>query len=327
MVRLIAFFVLTVVAAKAELTFWSPEGQDLTYVLPQGVSPQNYLQKVKNHHKLSIFVQSTIYSHRDQLRSIKTDSHGSDERALLVANSPADHSPSHQRVNNFGKHFSRTFVVPVGAALNLNRQDENSFYRELSLHFGLFIFMGGDDLDPSLYGQKKTWSINTKRFRDVLEVRLIRFIYFNSQRKILGVCRGLQNVFTALGGQLNQDVNYDLKTKEVHNKGGHHSILFSETQNSVLKNILTGLPQDTVDSHHHQSARENSVTGTIFQVSARSLDGVIESLESRDRQVLLVQFHPEMADNNVLFTQGFFQRLKAWQKNSLTSSCRQILSK
>lgn len=318
---LLFIFFSMVLSAQAEIVLWSPAGQNAIYVLPEGVTPEKYLQNLKNDQSLSSFTASMNYTSFDHIQTIRPVVSGSADRALLVANQAQDHELRHPRVDNFGRHFNQTFVIPVGATLNLSERQEEKFYRELGQHFGLFVFMGGDDKDPSLYGEEKTWSENTNWRRDALEMRLIQYVYNKTERKIFGVCRGLQQVFTTLGGKLNQDVKKDLRVHEEHKGGTFHSLIFSKTKHQTLERILSQLPQNHVDSHHHQSAREDSVKGTIFETSARSPEGVIEALESRDQRILLVQFHPEMADNMNSFTRGFFKQLKVWQKVSSPRAC------
>ncbi len=321
---LLFIFFSMVLSAQAQIMLWSPAGQNASYVLPEGVTPEKYLQNLKSHQALSGFTAGMKYTSLDHIQTIRPAVSGSEGRALLVANQAQDHELHHPRVDNFGRHFSQTFVIPIGAALNLSESQEEKFYRELGQHFGLFIFMGGDDKDPSLYGEEKTWSENTNWHRDVLEMRLIQYVYEKTERKIFGVCRGLQQVFTTLGGKLNQDVKKDLRVHEEHKGGTFHPLVFSKTKNQTLQRILSQLPQNHVDSHHHQSAREDSVKGTIFEIAARSPEGVIEALESRDQRILLVQFHPEMSDNMKSFTMGFFKRLKVWQKVSSPRACYKL---
>ncbi len=321
MVRLVVFLILIVVSAKADLVFWSPAGQNLTYILPEGINPEIYLKNVKAYPALAAFVEGMELSEKDIIQTVKPQTLYAESRALLIANKIEDHSKNHPRVNNFGKYFEKTLVFPIGAALKLSQAEENKFYSELGIHFGLFIFMGGDDKHPALYGEKTTWSVNTNRLRDDLESKLARFVYFKTTRKIFGVCRGLQLVFTSLGGKLNQDLNHDLKIEVVHKGGTFHPLVFAKTENQTLKKILESLPQEYVNSYHHQSALESSVPGTVFEVSARSPEGVIEGLESRDGRILLIQSHPELRDNKADFIFGFFRKIKSWARAGNRNQC------
>ena len=324
MVRFVVLVVFLAVTAKADLVFWSPEGQNLTYVFPEGHTPEKYKEIVKSSQALAGFVAGISPSKNDQIEVVSPDQVHARERALLVANKPDDQAREHTRVNEFGSQFSKIFVLPVGSAFKLSLKEEEKFYRELGEHFGLFVFMGGDDKDPGLYGERNTDSENTIRTRDVLEQRLIRYVYYKTSRKIFGVCRGLQQVFTSLGGKLNQDIKKNLGVSEEHQGGTFHSIVLAKTENGILNQIVQGLPQSYVDSHHHQAAREDSVVGTIFQVSARSPEGVIESLESRDARVFLVQFHPEKPDNLAQYTREFFNHLREWSVQPSRNFCRKL---
>jgi gamma-glutamyl-gamma-aminobutyrate hydrolase PuuD len=325
-VRLLFGCILFISAfAQAKLTFWTPADQPtdhtVTYVLPEKQTPASYINRLKETASLREFVGSLKTSENDVIEI--RDSQGFGQSVLLIANDTKDQSGLRARLFNFSRHFEHSVVLPVGAVMGLKHEDEDQFYLELGKQFGLAMFLGGADKDPQLYGEKRTWSRETNRLRDLLEEHLIRALYFQTQIKIFGVCRGLQQVFTSLGGKLNQDILEDLGVIEKH-QDNHHEIVFSKTQNGNLRAILEGHPQNYVDSHHHQSARENSVSGTVFEVSARSLEGIIEGLESRDDRVILVQFHPELGDNEQKFTDSFFKRLSKWAQLKQDRSCQKL---
>lgn len=318
---LIIFFVFN---AYADLTLWSPVGRGLTYVLPEGVTPEIYLQNVKSYADLSGFVEHLQYSTQDQVRVLKNHEMSAAEHAILVANSVDDHTKTHARVNSFGRHFSQTFVFPVGAALKLSEAKETAFYQDLAKQFGLFIFMGGDDKHPGLYGEKTTWSVHPNRIRDQLEQKLVRHVYYQTRARIFGVCRGLQQVFTSLGGKLYQDIPNDLHAMQVHTGRVMHPLILTKTRNSLIKNLFLNLPQTMSLSEHHQAARPESVVGTIFEIAAMSPDGVVEALESRDRRIVLLQFHPEKLENLLQYTDMFFDRLKKWADTEKKHLCRKL---
>lgn len=324
MVRFGFFILFFVFKAYADLTLWSPAGHNITYVLPEGISPQIYLQNMKSYPELSGFVEYLQYSPQDQIRVLKNHEMGSAEHTILVANSVDDHTKSHTRVNNFGRHFSQTFVFPVGAALRLSEGKETAFYQDLAKKFGLFVFMGGDDKHPGLYGERTTWSAQTNRMRDQLEQKLVRHIYYRTSARIFGVCRGLQQVFTSLGGKLYQDIPNDLHAMQVHTGRVMHPIVFTKTKNSLIRKMFSDLPQTMTLSEHHQAARPESVVGTVFEIAALSTDGVVEALESRDRRIVLVQFHPEKIENLIEYTEKFFDRLKNWANSEGKNLCKKL---
>ena len=60
------------------------------------------------------------------------------------------------------------------------------------------------------------------------------------------------------------------------------------TQGSRLAGLAAG--ERCVNSYHLQAVKD---VGEGLTVSARSTDGLIEAIETEDRQLLGVQFHPE----------------------------------
>ncbi|MCQ2196195.1 MAG: membrane dipeptidase [Bacteroidaceae bacterium] len=165
------------------------------------------------------------------------------------------------------------------------------------------MLSGGADINP-LYTDEEPLpalhGINPKR--DASELLLVRMAY-DRQLPILGICRGIQVLATALDGSVWQD----LATQYVPSLQDDEAVqpLIKHSQNldrgiashrieidrdSTLYNIIK---KETlaVNSFHHQAVRE---TGPHLRVTARSKDGVIEAVESNEYMSLLgVQWHPE----------------------------------
>ncbi len=339
LMRLLLLILFLAVSAHADLLYWTPAGQEsslekgktiTTYILPASRTPEEYLALMRQYPSLEPFTQNMKYSAEDRVQIVKTESSSSDSSAvLLVANRAEDHEKVHNRVDDFGRFLPHTYVYPIGAALKLNAAEEKSFYQDLTRVFHLFVFMGGADKDPSLYGEPRTGAKETVRYRDQLEQKLIRYVYYRSQAKIFGVCRGLQQVFTGLGGKLHQDIPTDFKLENrVHADGSFHDIEYLKTQNGLLQDIMEGHLGQNVNSYHHQAARKSTVPGTVFQVAAESHEGIVEALESRDGRVFLVQFHPEKRDmDSSSISKSFFHKLLGWSAGAVIHSCRNLLSK
>jgi gamma-glutamyl-gamma-aminobutyrate hydrolase PuuD len=132
-------------------------------------------------------------------------------------------------------------------------------------------------------------------------------------------------VFASLGGKLHQHIPRDLLISEEHADGARHELRLFQTRNQILRRVTSGLSQKFVNSYHHQAAQKISVIGTIFEVAAESPEGVVESLESRDGRVFLVQFHPEKPDNYSEYSIGFFKGVKDWSLEKPGKSCHGFL--
>ena len=78
-----------------------------------------------------------------------------------------------------------------------------------------FLFTGGDDVDPALFGQWQHPACgNITPQRDAHELALARLLLEDGRKPVLGICRGVQVLNVALGGELYQDI--DAEVSAVH---------------------------------------------------------------------------------------------------------------
>jgi putative glutamine amidotransferase len=163
------------------------------------------------------------------------------------------------------------------------------------------LLSGGPDLDPAYYGEEPIPELGTTiPGWDALEMGLLG-LALERGMPIFGICRGMQMLNVALGGTLYQDVPSQLgagvinhcQTTPKHQVAHRVEVL----DHSYLAEV-TGRQSVGVNSYHHQGIKG---LADALTVTARSADGVIEALESRDfsdRWLVGVQWHPEgMRDN------------------------------
>jgi microsomal dipeptidase-like Zn-dependent dipeptidase/gamma-glutamyl-gamma-aminobutyrate hydrolase PuuD len=157
------------------------------------------------------------------------------------------------------------------------------------------ILSGGGDLNPLYIGEDpipQLGSINHKR--DLAELLLVR-LAFNRQLPILGICRGIQMLATALGGSIYQDIYSQCESGELlkHSQNldrCHASHMVNIFPDSTILYPLFG-EKLAVNSFHHQAVK---TTGPHLRVCATSSDGIIEAVESSEHKSILgVQWHPE----------------------------------
>jgi putative glutamine amidotransferase len=179
------------------------------------------------------------------------------------------------------------------------------------------VLTGGEDVDPARYGEvrnEKVRSVNAAR--DATEAELVLEAKARGM-PVLAICRGIQMLNVALGGTLVQDIASQCKTDIAHDEDGprdsrSHEIVV-EPGSLIAKAI--GTERATVNSFHHQSVKR---VADGMRVTARSPDGIIEGLESTDKDwwAMAVQWHPEeMTDSPEPWDRGLFkafaQQLKA----------------
>jgi microsomal dipeptidase-like Zn-dependent dipeptidase/gamma-glutamyl-gamma-aminobutyrate hydrolase PuuD len=162
------------------------------------------------------------------------------------------------------------------------------------------ILSGGSDFDPRYAGEEKDpklGEINEKR--DLPELFITRLAY-NRQIPILGICRGIQTLAMALDGKVKQDIT-DITTIN-HSQSEERSVATHQVcieKDSILYELYQK-EKLSVNSLHHQAVCD---CGERFRVTAKSDDGIIEAMESREfKSIIGVQWHPEcLADGLPIF--------------------------
>lgn len=155
------------------------------------------------------------------------------------------------------------------------------------------VLSGGADIDPEFLGQEALDCISVNPFRDAPELAMVHMAV-DRHIPILGICRGIQILAAALGGELYQDIQLQHGAGSLqHSQKGEryetsHSI---SIEKGTLLHSLFGLDCMDVNSFHHQAVKS---VPKGFRVSASAPDGIIEAMESTDmRPILGVQWHPE----------------------------------
>lgn len=181
--------------------------------------------------------------------------------------------------------------VPILLPLHNNVSD----LKELVEHLDGVIFSGGPDVNPRYFGEEAIPECGViVKERDELELSLLPLIM---ERKvpILGICRGIQLINIALGGDIYQDIKAqtDLSIKIAHYQKSKDSTAthkVSVVSGSLLSRIL-GEDEIWVNSFHHQSVRR---IADGLTVAAYSSDGLVEAVTKEDYPFFLaVQWHPE----------------------------------
>jgi len=164
------------------------------------------------------------------------------------------------------------------------------------------LFAGGTDIEPHRYGQQATERLEqTSPVRDEFELQVAE-IALRQDIPILGICRGLQILTVATGGELHQHL-CDLGYAEHRPNPGHLDETTMHTVDVCADSTLgacgfAGVRE--VNSHHHQGVARVGAGGRVVATSVP--DGVIEAVEWPEQTFAVgVQWHPEALAMDALF--------------------------
>ena len=160
------------------------------------------------------------------------------------------------------------------------------------------MLAGGNDVSPERFGQEPDPALGeVSPLRDALEMRAIR-AFLQAEKPIFGICRGIQSLNVALGGDLWQDVPTGYRREDgglpvPHQQTAPGSVPCHDvaiTEGSLLRRVV-GADRLAVNSFHHQAVRR---VAPGCRICAIGEDGVIEGIELPGPGfVLAVQWHPE----------------------------------
>src|SRR5262249_56185937 len=155
------------------------------------------------------------------------------------------------------------------------------------------ILPGGGDVDPSHYGgDRHDANYGISQERDRFELALARAAIARPSMPVLCVCRGMQLLNVALGGDLIAHIPDEFGTSVVH-RAPQLDAVPRDVRLDPQRPLARVLPptEFTVQSVHHQAVGR---LGDGLRAVAWAEDGVIEAVET-DRHAFLigVQWHPE----------------------------------
>jgi putative glutamine amidotransferase len=160
------------------------------------------------------------------------------------------------------------------------------------------ILSGGADIDPAAYGSERHAETTVVHpHRDDAELALLRAA-LDRDLPVLAICRGMQMLNVAAGGDLNQHL------PELVGHEGHRETPGVFSDHSVRLepgSRVGGLLGDHTDvkSHHHQGV---GAVGQGLQIVGWAEDGLVEAIEDPSRPFAVgVLWHPEEGEDKRLF--------------------------
>lgn len=161
-------------------------------------------------------------------------------------------------------------------------------------HLDGIIFTGGVDLQPELFGEEEHPALGEVDARlDDFELALTRWA-LERDMPVLGVCRGMQLLNVALGGNLYQDIAAQCPASIAHCRR-------ELPRNTLIHNVrieigsqterVLGASEIWINSLHHQAVKD---AGEGVHITGHAEDGIAEMLEAPGHLFVLgVQGHPE----------------------------------
>lgn len=187
------------------------------------------------------------------------------------------------------------------------------------------VLTGGGDINPLWAGEEPSPRLHgINHMRDKAELMTVRLAY-NRQIPMLGICRGIQTLATALDGEVNQDIaeSYTMRhgaasagtaeckrlikhSQDADRSEPTHTVRIN--RESVLYSLYN-TEMLAVNSIHHQAVRSS---GRRFNVCATAPDGVIEAIESSEFKPFIgVQWHPEwLGDSGLVLFRWLVDRAR-----------------
>lgn len=165
---------------------------------------------------------------------------------------------------------------------------------QIAAMFDAFLFTGGQDIDPSLYGEEKQeYCDRIVCDRDTLDISLMKEVA-KTDKPVFGICRGLQVMNVAFGGTLYQDIPTQCNSKVLHrmeepfDRVAHTVDIVENTPLIDIVNTKT----IGVNTIHHQAIKD---VAPKLEVTAISEDGIIEGVYMPGKKFFMAtQWHPEL---------------------------------
>jgi putative glutamine amidotransferase len=182
-----------------------------------------------------------------------------------------------------------------GLPLMLPLTDDQHETAQLASLCDGFLFTGGHDVSPSVYGETPlNDSVICCPKRDRMESLLLQEAVL-LDKPVLGICRGIQFINAAFGGTLYQDLPVQHPSEVEH----HQTAPYNTAVHAVIIRKETPLydllhqARIAVNSYHHQAV--HSVAPGL-EIMAESPDGIVEALYHPGLKFLwAVQWHPEFS--------------------------------
>ncbi len=174
---------------------------------------------------------------------------------------------------------------------------DEAFAHEVLDRLDGLVIAGGADVEPRRYGARPHPLVRVVRpDRDDLELLLAR-VTAERPTPVLGICRGMQVMAVAAGGELEQHLPDRAGTiAHMGSPGTYTHHLIATVEGTRVAEVFGASVE--VPSSHHQSV----LSHPGYRPAAFASDGTLEAMEDPGQPFrLAVQWHPEAGEDPRLF--------------------------
>lgn len=218
------------------------------------------------------------------------------------------------------RHYSEAVEAAGGAPVHISLIPNADYIGAVMDGLDGVLLPGSDsDVDPLRYGAEPHPNLGrvvpVKDETDLLVIAEVE----KRALPLLAICFGMQVLNVSRGGTLIQDIASQVPAAIKHEQGAprdrpSHAVKLA---NASLLSFLASADKALVNSHHHQAVEK---VGRELKAAAWSSDGLIEAVEDcrPDRNLLAVQWHPELGWKEDLLSRSLFN----WLVNAARSYSR-----
>ncbi|HEY0544489.1 MAG TPA: gamma-glutamyl-gamma-aminobutyrate hydrolase family protein [Pyrinomonadaceae bacterium] len=208
-----------------------------------------------------------------------------------------------------GRDYSEAVEAAGGVPVHLPLIPRPEYISNVMHDLDGILLPGSDsDVDPTHYGREPHPNLGSSHpLKDETDLLVLEEIERRSL-PLLAICFGMQILNVARGGTLIQDIPTQFPLAIKHQQGvprDRHSHRVRLLEGSMLSELAGASESVPVNSHHHQAIEK---VGAGLIATAWASDGLVEALEdpAKERFVLAVQWHPEIAWQRDELSQAIF---------------------
>ncbi|MFP5519939.1 MAG: gamma-glutamyl-gamma-aminobutyrate hydrolase family protein [Bdellovibrionia bacterium] len=307
--RYFVVFLLLLTSLRAtalEYYAWHTKDSHVPLILPvpEGATAEGiadlYLKRLQQNSEMVELFEARM-PHIETVRFQKLSNSDITQMSMLLANKTTDYGQESKRVKEFARIFKssglHSGLWPLGIGLIFKQHERKKIHKDIAEKFPLLVAMGGDDIGTHLYKQPDIHAQYTNATRDRLEGEVILEYIKAEKGFMIGVCRGSQLTAALLGYKLVQDLPSQ-RPQSIAHSDHWHEIKLAKTTHNILSSVV-GYKSTTikVNSLHHQAVEFKP--GGFLELAARASDGTVEATEFKNGRGVLVQFHPELMNNDL----------------------------